>query len=259
MKLTNKKILVTRDARQAGKFAETIERYGGSTIFFPTISIAKPHSSADLDETLDRLSVYDWIIFTSVNSVSFFIKRLHDKGLKLPRVRMAAIGSKTNNVIQEYGYNAHVLPDSFTAASLLERLKEEKLKDKRVLLPVSDIARKEIYYGLIKLGARVDKVIVYQNRQHVPENKNAVIALIHNAEIDVLTFFSPSAVRNFVEIIGAETLKTIRRQKIPVAVIGPSTANAALEAGLMPQIKPVNSTSENVLEAIVAYYQTTKE
>lgn len=259
MILTNKKILVTRDQEQAQSFVKMIKAHGGTALCFPTIAIQAPETWQNVDEKLHKLSSYDWIIFTSANSVRFLLKRLDDKSIQLPHIRIAAIGNKTNKILQEFRYRAHVLPDNFTAASLLKTLKQQDLSSTRILLPVSDIARQELYDGLIKLGANVDRVVVYRNRLNEPDNKNEVINLLQNGKIDMLTFFSPSALVNFAKIVGTEMLETIQRQNIAIAVIGPTTAQAAQELGFTPQIEPVNSTSENMIEAILEYYKIVKE
>lgn len=259
MILTDKRILITRDARQAEPFAAAIASYGGTEICFPTIAISEPESWGEVDKRINRLSEYDWLIFTSANSVEYLMHRLHILKIKLPALDIAAIGSKTQKSLQECGYAADVLPDIFTAAELLKTLKTENLVGKRVLLPVSDIARQELSDGLRELGANVDRVVVYQNDIADPENKKYVLDLIQQNKIDVLTFFSPSAVYNFCTIVGRYALETIRQHDIVIAVIGPTTADAVLQSGLTPHIEPKNSTSRDMLNAMINYYQNKKD
>ena len=259
MILKNKQIVITRDVKQAAPFIKEIELNGGKAICFPTIVISEPEYWNEVDEKQNRLSDYDWLVFTSANSVMFFIKRLQRNEIKLPPVRIAAIGSKTNKILQEFGCSAHLLPDNFTAMSLLSSFEQDDIKNKRILLPVSDIARNELYEGLRQRGAEVDRVVVYQNRMNDPENKKDVITLIQKNKIDVLTFFSPSAVRNFIKIIGPKVVDMIRRHRTVIAVIGPTTADAVRELNLTPTIESVNSTSDDLIRAIKAYYETVKD
>lgn len=259
MILANRRIVVTRDARQAAAFVRDIERHGGAAICFPTIAITPPESWNPVDEALRRLSEYNWIVFTSANSVRFFVNRMREQQIEFPAVHIAAIGSKTNSLLQESGLEAHLLPENFTAASLLKSFEHQELRNSRFLLPVSDIAREELYKGLQNLGARVDRLVVYQNRLNEPDDKTKIIAAIQNGEIDVLTFFSPSAVKNFSEIVGSRTLEAVRERHTVIAVIGPTTADAVRHIGLTPHIEPQTSTSEDLLNAILDYYHNPKE
>ena len=186
------------------------------------------------------------------------MNRLESKGIQIPNAIIAAIGSKTKELLQEYGLSAHVLPEKFTAASLLKTIEQKKIKNTQVLLPVSAIARDELYMGLKSLGANVQRIVVYQNRLNQPKNKDNVIKAILNGNIDMLIFFSPSAVQNFASIIGQYTLAEIRHLKLLVAVIGPTTAAAVRELGLTPHIEPLNYTTEELIHAITDYYKTVK-
>ena len=259
MILKNRQILITRDARQAASLTKDIERHGGTAICFPTIAITGPESWEQVDEALSHLSDYDWIVFTSANSVKFFVNRMRSQQIEYPAARIAAIGSKTNNLLQEAGLTAQLVPENFTAASLLESFEHKDVQNKRFLLPVSDIAREELYNGLQHLGTHVDRLVVYQNRLNEPDNKDEVLAAIQSGEIDVLTFFSPSAVFNFAEIVDQHALDTVRESRTAIAVIGPTTADAVRKLGLKPHIEPEKSTSEDLLNALLDYYQNPKE
>ena len=60
-----------------------LEGYGAKVIVCPTIEIRELENYDRLDEALDHLYGYDWLIFTSTNGVEFFLKRLLARGLKI--------------------------------------------------------------------------------------------------------------------------------------------------------------------------------
>ena len=68
-------------------------------------------------------------------------------------------------------------------------------------------------------------------------------------KIDIATFFSPSSVRNFLEILGVETV-----QHALIAVIGPTTAEAVKEAGLEVNIVAKQQTAESLVHGIVEHF-----
>ncbi len=78
--LTGKKILITRAREQSGEFATLLKKTGAEVIEFPTIEIVPPLRWKELDQAIDQLKSYDWIIFTSANGVHFFWQRLKEKG-----------------------------------------------------------------------------------------------------------------------------------------------------------------------------------
>ena len=73
-------VVVTRAAGQAAELTTLLETYGATVIVCPTIEIREPESFERLDEALDHLYGYDWLIFTSTNGVDFFLQRLANRG-----------------------------------------------------------------------------------------------------------------------------------------------------------------------------------
>ena len=61
--LAGRTVVVTRAASQAGEFVAELEAYGAKVIICPTIEIAEPESYERLDEAIDHLYGYDWLIF----------------------------------------------------------------------------------------------------------------------------------------------------------------------------------------------------
>src|SRR5215210_3085287 len=78
--LAGRTIVITRALAQAAEFAAALEGYGARVVACPTIEITAPDSFAPLDEAIENLYGYDWIIFTSVNGVDYFLKRFMELG-----------------------------------------------------------------------------------------------------------------------------------------------------------------------------------
>src|SRR2546421_12287696 len=75
--LAGRTIVITRARAQATEFAAELERYGARVVSCPTIEIAEPESYAPLDQAIENLFGYDWLIFTSTNGVEFFLRRFN--------------------------------------------------------------------------------------------------------------------------------------------------------------------------------------
>jgi uroporphyrinogen-III synthase len=79
-----------------------------------------------------------------------------------------------------------------------------------------------------------------------------VYGMLLNEGIDVVTFTSPSAVRNFAAIYGTEQTVDLLSHTI-VAAIGPVTADAATRLGLAVAVQPSTSSIAALVDAIAAH------
>ena len=98
--LDGRTVVVTRAALQAADFVAELETYGAKVMVCPTIEIAEPESYERLDEGIDHLYGYDWLIFTSANAIDFFLRRLNTRGVKieqLDEIKVCAIGQASSD------------------------------------------------------------------------------------------------------------------------------------------------------------------
>jgi uroporphyrinogen III methyltransferase/synthase len=79
--------------------------------------------------------------------------------------------------------------------------------------------------------------------------------MLLEGKIDVATFTSPSAIRNFAKIHGADQVVDLLKHTV-VATIGPVTADAARQLGIPVTIQPKTYTVPALVDAIAAYYST---
>ena len=125
--LTGKRILITRAQEQSEEFSRLLQSYGAQVIPFPTIEIASPDDWTPMDRTIERLDTYDWVIFTSVNGVRLFTKRLKEKGTDiaiLEKKKICAIGPRTQGKLEEMGLLVAFCPSEYRAEGVIEGLKD---------------------------------------------------------------------------------------------------------------------------------------
>jgi uroporphyrinogen-III synthase len=79
-----------------------------------------------------------------------------------------------------------------------------------------------------------------------------IYRMLLDGRIDVVTFTSPSAVRNFSAIYGAEQTIDLLKNTV-VAAIGPVTADAATQLGLAVTVVPGVSTIPALVDAIAMH------
>jgi uroporphyrinogen III methyltransferase/synthase len=127
----------------------------------------------------------------------------------------------------------------------------------RVLLPRADISREVVADQLRQAGAVVTDVVAYRTiLDDTPrEDDPDVYGLLLEGRIDVVTFASPSAVRSFVRVYGAEPAADLLKNTV-VAVIGPVTADVARQLSIPVTIQPSTYTIAALVDGIVAHYAT---
>ena len=81
-----------------------------------------------------------------------------------------------------------------------------------------------------------------------------IYRMLLERRIDVVTFTSASAVRNFVKVLGAEPAADLLRTTV-VASIGPVTAEAAAQCNIETTMMPAHYTVPALVDAIVGYFE----
>lgn len=226
------RVLVTRE--DPGPLAEAVVRAGGEPVLLPLLATRWLGFELPEGRTLDD---YDWVAFTSVRALEAVAREAAVRRWSWPPAsRCAAVGDRTAHELQAQGWMPDCVAAEGTARSLLECLRSHGVFGTRVLFPCSSIAEPSLPEGLRQGGARVDVVPVYTTDtvwNGAPER----LPLLARDLTEILargcvgTCASPSAVRALVDLaFAAGALDALRRT--PVAVLGPSTAAAARDAGL---------------------------
>ncbi|MBP6964708.1 MAG: uroporphyrinogen-III C-methyltransferase [Armatimonadetes bacterium] len=245
--LSGKRVLVTRSRDQASKLSELLREQGAEPVEFPVIRISPVQDCSELDAAIDRIGEYDWILFTSTNAVYNLCRRLYEtwkdvRSLKGPKI--GAIGPATAEAVSSLGMRMEFIPSEFVAESVVEEFPEDPA-GKRILIPGAKDAREVLPEKLRERGAQVDVVASYQT---VIEESCAppIKEMLERGEIDIITFTSSSTVKNFVQLVGRESV----REGVMIACIGPITAQTAEDHGLHPDIVAEDYTIEGLVKAI---------
>ncbi|MGD1996996.1 MAG: uroporphyrinogen-III C-methyltransferase [Anaerolineae bacterium] len=245
------RVLVTRPRAQAGELSKRLRALGAEPVELPTIEILPPEDWSPLDAAIARLDEYDWVIFTSVNGVRFFWKRLSraEKDARVfANVHLAAIGPATAAELMQHGLRADLVPSRYVAEAILDEI--EPVGGRRILLPRANIARPTLAEGLIAAGASVDELVAYRTVLSTLNGEvvNRIRQMIASGEVDILTFTSSSTVRNFVSLLeGAPSLA----EGTIVACIGPVTAKTAREVGLPADVIAAEHTTDGLIQALI--------
>ena len=230
MSLINKKIIITRAQAQTSE-AHKIFRDNGARVFdLPSLVIGPPDNWAPLDEVLQEIDIFDWIIFSSANGVRNVEERMKQIDLSLSKIsktiRIAAVGRKTASLLTDMNVKISFVPPSFVADSLIEYFPQIK-KGLKLFIPRVQTGGRSILSDSFKLkGAEVTEVAAYESScpKTIPQE---TIDALNSGEIDIIVFTSGKTVINTVSLLkkyfGESWLQLI--EKIKIVSIGPQTSN----------------------------------
>lgn len=252
--LFGKRVLVTRSRTQSADLVDLLERAGAEPVEVPTIEIQPVEDFCEVDAELARLTEYDWVVFTSTNTVEQLFARLHAQGRDARRLhasRVAAIGTATAGALSEHGIVADLISRESVSQSLIDGLAEQGVAGQSILLPGAEIRPERLRRGLEGLGADVREVTLY--RTVVPLGAGERLAEALKSGVDVVTFTSSSTVTNLVTLLVNDTSLL---GDTAVACIGRVTAETARKAGLNVDILAEDSTAGGLVDAIVGHYMS---
>jgi uroporphyrinogen III methyltransferase/synthase len=252
--LAGKRVIVTRARKQAGSLAQRIEALGGEVIELPTIEIQPPADFTAFDAALARIGSYDWLIFTSVNSVDPFLARLTQVGktlLDLQKLKTAAVGAATAARLAEVGISLALVPTRYQAEGLLDSFDAAGMRGKHVLIPQAARARDILPATLRRWGADVTLIEAYRTVVPVCDS-GAVKQRLQRGEVDIVTFTSSSTASNFSQLFGGAALSSIVGNAA-IACIGPITAKTVEELSGQVAILACRSNIDGLIEALVEY------
>lgn len=257
--LLNRSILVACSAKKMSTLSDGLRALGASVTPFPVIEIREIEDKVQMDNALDSLERYDWIIFTSAYGATYFSQRFHERKIQsnvLKELKICAIGPATESTLKELGFKVDMVPTRFVAEGVVEALETcygglGGITGSRILIPRAKFARDVLPDTLTAAGAGVDIVPFYQTVKATLDKKT--ILQLKAETPDLIVFTSSSTVKNMVEIMGHTAGKNLLR-KSTVAAIGPITVNTVESFGKHVEIVPKQSTIVSLIQAIEDYY-----
>lgn len=249
----DKRVLVTRPREDFPAFARLLEAQGAISIPFPTIEIRSTYEMDLLQSALKQLHSFDWLILTSANAVKVLGDHI-TSGSMPPSLKLAAVGPKTANAMQQLGWSVDFIPEKFVAEAILPGLGD--LAGRRVLLARGDLARPELPEGIRNRGGQVTELLVYRTLPASADEEG--LEKIRDG-VDVLTFTSSSAVHNFVALMQLAHLDPGNLPGSPIyAHIGPVTAGTAQDYQLPIDVVAETHTLEGMIDSLCLFYSKKK-
>jgi uroporphyrinogen-III synthase len=235
---------VTRPREQAAGLADTLREAGAEPVVYPTIHLAPPPSWVPFDRALGDDGRYAWIVFTSPSAVRLTCARAAEIGAaaRLKALSVAAVGQETARAATAAGLRVDLVPPATEQrqeglAAALGVL----VPGTRLLFPQTVGGREHLRDVLTARGCVVDVVPVSETKP--------IDDLPPVPPFDAAVFASPSALRAFVARWGKGALAAAAA----VAVIGPTTADAARELSVRVDVMPSTPSMAALVEGLSAH------
>lgn len=259
-RLQGKRVVVTRAVEQSASLVAALRGSGAVPVLLPMVSFAPPDDPGPLDEVLKNLGQFDWLFLTSQNALRAMQDGCSLLGLQLAEairgVQIAAVGPATAEAAEQAGLQLAYVAQKHQGVAMAEEL-GERVRAKRVLLPRSDRANRDLVEVLGRLGSHVTEVVAYKTI-HPNEEKTRNCLLEMEKGADAVLFFSPSAVHRLQEILGAAKFVILSRE-ILFTAIGPVTERSLRSAGVERVLASNGANVSAVVEMLTSFFENREQ
>jgi uroporphyrinogen III methyltransferase/synthase len=241
------KVLVTRPRGQISRTASMLREKGAEVLELPSIATVAIEPNEPLQDALQNVSAYHWLVFTSPTGVEVFFDAMFKAGKDiraLAHVKVAAIGEGTRKKLLERGIHPDLMPETYDGDSLGKALAGLVKPGERILIPRAEQGNANLVRFLREAGAQVEDLAtyrtVYEQSDLIDEQKEFA-----EGNIDCVVFTSASTVRGFVN-----SCPDIDYHKVRAACIGRQT-RAEAECYGMQSAMAEKATIESLIELVV--------
>jgi uroporphyrinogen-III synthase len=242
MAVTIKKMLISQPEPVSGKspYFDIAKKYGFEIDFHPFVKV-EPLSAKEFRQQRISILNYSAVIFTARTAIDHFFKLCEELRVTIPEtMKYFCVTEAIAVYLQKYtvyrkrkiffGQNGQ-LDD---VVKLIFKHPKEKY-----LIPVSDVHKDDLMKSLDVKKINYKTAIIY--RTVFNEFKKEL-------DYDMLLFFSPSSISSLKEYFPKFNQKDIK-----IGCFGPTTAKAALEAGLRLDIEAPTPETPSMTAALEQY------
>jgi uroporphyrinogen-III synthase len=238
-----KSILVTQEAPADtnSPYLKLAEKFNLKIDFRPFIQVEPVPVKEFRKQKIDILQ-HTAIIFTSRNAVDHFFTICGELKIEMPAdMKYFCVSEQTSNYLQKYIVirKRKIFTGLKTAVDLLELVK--KHKNEKYLFPCSDIRKNDIPDFFKQNGYFFTEAIIYNT---VASDLSDLKEVFY----DIVAFFSPSGITSLFQ-----NFPDFKQNNTRIAAFGPTTAQAARDAGLILDIEAPLPNAPSMTGALEIY------
>lgn len=186
-----KTILITRDREGNRELAKKLRAAGCRVVCWETFRCVRVPPTKKLQQVLQQIDCFDWLVFTSPRAVKFFMKQIGHIGL-IRRIKVAVVGSATAKATHSFGLRVALVSKIATAKGLAAEHVFQKTKGFKIFFPKASDARSD-FEKILGCKHRITSCVVYR-KKFVKHTQEQIKRLLRQ-KIDCVHFYSPSAIK----------------------------------------------------------------
>src|ERR1041384_664700 len=200
------------------EFAAADPQSGRRVFTWPELDVAELNDNFSLDESIDYLFGYDWLILKNERAAEFFLRRLMEvkhHTVSLDEIHVLTIGESTDAKLADAQVHVDISLDRHTNDSLVASLRsyvggEESIASLNLLFPSANLTHEEFEAELEERGARVDCVAAYRTTSDT-RRMAELNALLAGGGIDAVIFRDSQSVEEFAQVFDTDDLPRLLR------------------------------------------------
>ncbi|HEY6046896.1 MAG TPA: uroporphyrinogen-III synthase [Pyrinomonadaceae bacterium] len=240
-----------------------LEQAGARVIVCPQTNIEAPDDYSAMDEAIENLYGYDWLIFVQSHAAAFFLERFQKLGhetSELDSLRVCALGESTVELLEDRSVHIDVIPERFAAEAVVAALANYSggagsLRGLNFLLPQAAIGRDYLKDDLADAGARADVVAAYRTVAAHDAGLPRLRTLMLNGGIDCVIFRDTADVNDFASLFDFNDLSRLL-SNVTVACLDDESHAAAGRLGAPVLFKPGTEFFQSIILAIAARFSS---
>ncbi|MDA1106849.1 MAG: uroporphyrinogen-III synthase [Proteobacteria bacterium] len=246
-------VVVTRPRHQAARLCHLIEARGGRAVLFPVLEIIDVEDSGPARALIQRLDEFDLAIFVSANAVHKAAPMIAARAGFPARLRVAAIGRRTAEVLQAHGLRADIQPqEGFTSEALLALPEMQNVQGKNIVIFRGTGGRALLGETLTQRGAHVSYAEVYRRVRPVCEGAELVRVLEDNKKV-VMVVTSNEGLQNLFEMAGVQGQPLLRHTRL--VVMSARNAECARSLGFGKAVVAEQADDEGLIDGVITAAQ----
>jgi uroporphyrinogen III methyltransferase/synthase len=256
-------VLNTQPLHCAGDLSRKLAALGAEPVELPTTRVVPPADLAPLDDAVSRLTardthnpIWDWIVFSNADCVSFFINRLFALGhdvRALAGAKLAVADHSAAEALLGHGLVADFVPNGQEVGitAPIGGMPGQRILALRpnLAIPTPLVSYEDPLLGALSdRGAVVEAIAACDILPAGHDNRAPLDGL------DAATFADPSAVLGLAALLDGQSLADTL-SPLTVACTNPATAEAARALGLRVDVVAGEQTVEGLVEALVSWHR----
>lgn len=221
------------------KLISSLLESGENLLVYPTFAAEKVDLTAAAEEKLKNLSNYNWLIFTDVYAVDFFIELLRELEIdlfELDELRVCAFGEAIADRLRFVQIHADIVPtkiDCETVFTKISEYVESEIEQLKFLVIKGKSNFSAIVEKLKNDNTVVDELAVYQGKFTDESEIVRLKTLLKSGALDEFVFSTAEDLVNVRLLFPNEEFGSIF-QEIKISATTENAFQSLLENGLRP-------------------------